>query len=206
MRHYSWRSDTGAADRRCGDTQVSLATWSVQSLNDVHRLPHGAAEIVEAVRRGILTPHEARRYLGLPPLSVTGPMGGEPGLPRHIAQAFPQLEEPVRAFGVRHPFRWYLARLAISVCWRVCAVGVAIFVAQSGYAPPLAAVAVILVLGTVARLWRRQGLLGQAWRWGVLSVALAWIGPVWSSEYGHIVAFALIAAGVTGILSTPRPR
>jgi hypothetical protein len=72
--------------------------------------------------------------------------------------------------------------------------------------PPLAAVGVLLVLGSVAGLWRRPGGLGQVFRWVSLSMGAAWIGPVWASEYGHIVAIAVILAVISPWVATRRPR
>lgn len=125
---------------------------------------------------------------------------------RSLAQAFPQLPEPVRGAGSPHPLRRYLAFLAVAICWRVCALGVATAAAQSGYAPPLAAVAAILVVGAVTALWRRRSLSGQIWRWAVLSSAVAWLGPAWSSQYGHLVALVLLLAVLSAVRVTRRAR
>ncbi len=164
------------------------------------RLPDYARDVIDAVQHGIMSREEARRYLGLStnPLSLSPPQ-------RLTIQAFPQLAERRDVYS-HHPMASYLGRVALGICWRTSLVGAAILVAQSGYAPPLAAVAVLLLLGSVAGLWLRPGSLGQAWRWAALSLALAWIGPIWSSEYGHLVATVLVLAAVTPWLATRYPR
>jgi len=165
------------------------------------RLPDRAREVLDAVQQGVMSKEEARRYLGLAP-TLFAPIAP----PRPMAQAFPQLPERTRVGTALHPWLRYGGRVALGICWRVCLVGIAILVAQSGYAPPLLLVGVLLVLGTVAGLWRLQGALGQAWRWSALSAGVAWIGPVWGSQYGHLVATVFIIAAVASSLAAGRPR
>lgn len=165
------------------------------------RLSDDARDVLEAVRQGILTSEQARRYFGLPLPPVPSANARRP-----MAQAFPQLVERSLDSRDSHPAISYLTRLCFGICWRTLLVGTAILMAQSGYAPPLPAVGVLLLLGSVAGLWRRPGPLGQVWRWVALSAAVAWVGPHWSSEYAHLVALALILATVASWRSNGRPR